>query len=151
MSLDVYLTVEEPVAVRCGPDIYVRVNGRNQRISRANWDELNPGCEPTVAIKAGDTTHVVFSANITHNLNTMAGEAGIYEELWRPDEIGISKAKQLIEPLTNGLQELKDDPAKFIPFEPENGWGTYGTLVGFVEEYLEACIKYPDATVEVSR
>ena len=26
----------------------------------------------------------VYCANITHNLNVMAGKAGIYEALWRP-------------------------------------------------------------------
>jgi len=146
MSLDVYLTVKDILNTESA--IYLRVGGRNKRVTRANWDELNPGREPTVVAQENAN---VFWANITHNLNTMAGEAGIYKELWRPDEIGITTAGQLADPLTSGLQRLKDDPAKFIPFEPENRWGTYGTLVGFVEEYLEACIKYPDATVEVSR
>lgn len=36
----------------------------------------------------GETLHRVelFEANITHNLNKMAKEVGIYEYLWRPDE-----------------------------------------------------------------
>jgi len=38
----------------------------------------------------------IFEANITHNLNRMAQAAGIYEALWCPDEIGITKAAQLI-------------------------------------------------------
>ena len=33
-----------------------------------------------------------YSANITHNLGKMAEEAGIYKHLWRPEEIGITKA-----------------------------------------------------------
>ena len=39
-----------------------------------------------------------YSSNITHNLGAMAREAGIYEACWRPEEIGITKAAQLIEP-----------------------------------------------------
>jgi len=93
----------------------------------------------------------VYSRNITHNLNKMADAAGIYKHLWRPDEIGITKAAQLIEPLRAGLELLRAEPERFIPLEPENKWGTYDGLVNFVTEYLDACIKSPDADVEVSR
>lgn len=93
----------------------------------------------------------VYSRNITHNLNKMAGEAGIYMHLWRPDEIGLTKASDLIEPLTAGLQLLKSDPERFRQFNPPNGWGRYEYLVEFVEDYLQACIENPDAEVRASR
>lgn len=93
----------------------------------------------------------VYTANITHNLNKMAEAAGIYKHLWRPDEIGITKAAQLIEPLTVGLADLKARPEFFATFDAENGWGKYPGLVRFVEAYLAACIADPDADVEVSR
>lgn len=93
----------------------------------------------------------VFESNITHNLNKMAEEAGIYKHLWRPEEIDITKAEQLIEPLEKGLVLLKSDPERFKKFDAPNGWGLYEHLVGFVEEYLKACKKYPDADVSVSR
>lgn len=93
----------------------------------------------------------VYEANITHNLNTMADAAGIYEHLWRPDEIGITKAEQLIEPLTKGLTALLTDSAKYEQFNPSNGWGDYDGLVSFVSSYLNACKKDPDMNVVVSR
>ena len=93
----------------------------------------------------------VYERNITHNLNTMADEAGIYKHLWRPDELGITKASQLIEPLTKGLELLRSDPERFKAFNPPNGWGDYDGLVDFVAEYLKACIDHPDADVGVSR
>lgn len=93
----------------------------------------------------------IYGANITHNLNKMAAEAGIYEHLWRPEEIGITTAAQLIEPLRAGLALLKSDPARFEAFNPSNGWGSYEGLVSFVERYLEACEEAPDAEVSVSR
>lgn len=34
----------------------------------------------------------VCALNITHNLGRMAKEAGIYQHLWRPEEIGVTKA-----------------------------------------------------------
>ena len=92
-----------------------------------------------------------YSANITHNLNSMAEAAGIYKELWRPEEIGISKASQLIEPLRAGLELLKSDPERFKKYNAENGWGLYPHLVQFVEQYLDACERHPDADVHACR
>ncbi len=93
----------------------------------------------------------VYSRNITHNLNKMADEAGIYKHLWRPDEIGITKAEQLIEPLRSGLELLKSDPERFKKFNPANGWGNYENLVEFVQDYLSSCEENPDAEIEISR
>lgn len=93
----------------------------------------------------------VYSANITHNLNRMAQAAGLYEVMWRPDTIGITKAGELIAPLTDGLARLKSDPVKYEEFNSPNGWGKYEDFVSFVEAYLAACIESPDADVTVSR
>ncbi len=93
----------------------------------------------------------VYSSNITHNLGEMADKAGIYEYLWRPDELGINRANELIAPLQEGLKNLKEKPDYFKQFNANNGWGVYENLVGFVEEYLANCIENPDAEVEVSR
>lgn len=93
----------------------------------------------------------VHSSNITHNLAPMAREAGIYMHLWRPDEIGVTNAAELIQPLADGLNLLKSEPERFEAFNASNGWGLYRHFVPFVEEYLAACIANPDATVEVSR
>lgn len=93
----------------------------------------------------------VYSGNITHNLGRMAEEAGIYQALWRPDEIGITTAEQLIEPLTAGLAVLKADPPRFEVHNAPNGWGLYKHLVPFVEKYLAACIENPGAAVRVWR
>ena len=96
-------------------------------------------------------TEDFYSANITHNLNKMAGEAGIYKHLWRPEEIGITQATQLIEPLKAGIALMESDPERFEKFNAPNGWGMYEHFVPWLREYLEACEKYPDATVGVSR
>lgn len=96
-------------------------------------------------------TEEVYEANITHNLNKMAHEAYIYQHLWRPDEINVEYAHELIEPLKEGLRRLKADPEHFKHFNPENGWGDYEGLVAFVDAYLHACIAHPSARVGVSR
>lgn len=148
MSLDVYLTSPGTKTVRPAA-IFVREGGATRTISREEWDARFPGTEPVTV--AESESEEVYSANITHNLNRMAGEAGIYEPLWRPDEIGITTAKQLIEPLEKGLALLKSDPERFRKHDAQNKWGTYDQFVPFVERYLEACREYPDALVRVSR
>jgi hypothetical protein len=85
----------------------------------------------------------VFAYNITHNLGAMAEAAGIYKHLWRPEELCLSTAAGLIEPLRDGLARLKADPAKFKALNPANGWGDYGDLVELVESYLKACEESP--------
>ena len=146
MSLDVYLTYPEykPVSEA---RIYIRENGQNCPITREEWNAKFPGHEPVVLECERD----VFEYNITHNLNTMADAAGIYHHLWRPEEIGITKAAQLIEPLEKGLALLIAEPEQFKVFNPPNGWGNYEEFVQFVRAYLEACKARPDAEVRASR
>ena len=93
----------------------------------------------------------IYSLNITHNLNNMAEEAGIYKHLWRPEELGITKASGLIEPLRAGLELLLAEPARFKTFNPPNGWGDYEWLCEAVNAYLRACVCNADADVRVSR
>lgn len=122
MSLDVYLTSANPIKRTC--------------------DECGQECEKH---------ETLYDANITHNLGTMAGKAGIYKHLWRPEEIEIKTAGELIEPLTRALCDMKDRPEYYKQFDAENGWGTYKDFVPWIESYLAACIEYPDATVRVWR
>ena len=93
----------------------------------------------------------VYWSNITHNLGRMANEAGIYQALWRPEEIGITKASQLVGPLSEGLLKLVGEPGRFEALNASNGWGKWENFVPFVAKYLEACKNNPDAAVRVSR
>jgi hypothetical protein len=93
----------------------------------------------------------IFEANITHNLGAMADAAGIYKALWRPDEIGITTAAQLVAPLTVGATWLKANETEARKHDAPNGWGMYEHFVPFVEKYLAACVENPTALVSVSR
>lgn len=151
MSLDVYLKIpdyQRPQASRSG--IFVRENGATVEISEVEWMLRNPDLIP-VRVEANESSAEVFSANITHNLGKMAAEAGIYECLWRPEEANITKAAQLIDPLSRGLQIMKRDPERFEKLNPPNGWGSYAIFVPWIERYLIACITYPEAEVSVCR
>ena len=92
----------------------------------------------------------VFDRNITHNLNKMASEAGVYYALWRPEEKGYKLAKDIIPILEKGIKELKTRRKHFEQFNAENGWGEYEHFVPFVQEVLDACYKYPNAKIKTS-
>lgn len=148
MSLNVYLKlsgIQHAVEAR----IFIREGGQNKEIARAEWDARFPNREPY--IMASEESDTVYGGNITHNLNKMAEAAGIYCELWRPDEINITHARALIEPLRAGLVLLQAEPMRFSALNPSNGWGNYEGLCSFVAEYLAACEQYPDAEVSVWR
>lgn len=148
MSLDVYLTLKGNTTY-FNSAIYIREDGQTKEISRSEWDKRFPGREPLTIESLNDDE--VYTANITHNLNRMAAEAGIYACLWQPEELGITQAKQLIKPLKKGLNLLKSKPEHFKEFNPENGWGNYEGFIQFVEGYLVACEGSPEAKVSVSR
>ena len=93
----------------------------------------------------------VFEANITHNLNKMAEEAGVYGALWRPEENGYVYAQDIIEVLQKGIEDLKARPEHYKQFDSPNGWGTYPYFVEFCEKVLQGCIEFPDAVIEVDR
>lgn len=98
-----------------------------------------------------EITDYVCNLNITHNLNAMAEELGVYQHLWRPEELGIIRAWELIEPLSKALEQMDENPQHYKRFNPENGWGSFEDLMRFIEEYLEKCREYANAYVEVSR
>ena len=90
------------------------------------------------------------SINITHNLNNMAKAVGLYEVLWRPEEIGITCASQMIPLLEKGIKELEADPGKYKAFNAPNGYGNYDNFVNFCRSALNWCREYPDAIIEAS-
>jgi hypothetical protein len=94
----------------------------------------------------------LFHGNITHNLNYMAEAVNLYDVLWHPEKISeVVLAKDIMPRLESALRLLKEYPESYNEFEPGNGWGSYESFVEFVENVLEACLKYPDGTIVVYR
>lgn len=141
MSLDVYLVSKEKQPEM----VYVREEGRTIALSREEYVKKF-GREPIIV-----KSEWAFHANITHNLNRMAEEAELYFPLWRPEELNVKFARELIPYLEKGLNKLIANPTKYKQFNSPNGWGNYKNLVDFVVEYLIACREHPDAEIEVSR
>lgn len=149
MSLDVHLTYSRATVQLRGSGVYVRDNGRTRELRHEELADKFP--DAIVPVERSTETDEVYWANITHNLTAMARAAGLYEALWRPDEAGLKSAEEMIEPLDSGLRLLQSDPDRFRKFNPENGWGTYESLVDFTARYLAACRAHPQAKVQVSR
>lgn len=112
----------------------------------------------------------LYGANITHNLNVMAEQAGIYKALWRPyqlhkdyvysedykiemafEDLVTIIATDIIDVIEQGLDLLKNRPDYFSKFNSPNGWGTYVHFVQFVKKYLAALKQYPNSIVIVDR
>jgi len=89
----------------------------------------------------------VYEANITHNLNEMADRLGIYKLLWRPSEINIKKAHQLITPLIEAIEIMESYPSVYKKYDDTNGWGTYDDFLPWLKNLLNACLKHPQAKV----
>ena len=115
---------------------------------------------------------LIYSGNITHNLNKMAMEAGIYKAVWRPYELHINfdkgkednqdyiyefedettvKAKDVFLIIENGFRDMKKRPEHYKKFDSPNGWGLYENFIPFLSEYLDALRKYPEAIIECNR
>lgn len=107
----------------------------------------------TLVVKAtkAEFTQTIYEGNITHNLNEMAIALDCYYACWRPEEIGITTAEQVIPFLKIAIARLNSDPDLYKKYEPENGWGTVNDLKRFLTSYLQACESWPYAEVGVSR
>jgi hypothetical protein len=81
----------------------------------------------------------------------MADAAGIYQALWRPDEIGIKTAGELAPLLRDGIAKMEGSPETFTALNPPNGWGSYERFIPWLKRYLAACEENPEATIRVSR
>jgi len=93
------------------------------------------------ALESSAKPHQVFDRSIMIESKTVASLAEIYDPIFCPEKLNISKASQLINPLTIALFKIKSDPDYYKPFY------AYEDFLSFLEEYLKACIKYPDANI----
>lgn len=93
----------------------------------------------------------VFSANVTHNLASMAEQAGLYGPVWRPEKQGLTHARDLIPHLERGITQMELAPDRFRAYSSPNGYGTYDGFLSWLRRYLGACRQHPDARVEVDR
>jgi hypothetical protein len=97
-------------------------------------------------------TEPLYRENITHNLSKMADKADVGKAVWNPEELNITFAKELIPYIEKGLKILMSDSKHYKQlFNLENECGNYDVFVRFLEIYLIALKKYPEAKIKVQR
>lgn len=90
----------------------------------------------------------LYWKNVTHNLSPMWKRAGVYKDLYESEG---KQPKDIIESLKRGLKDMKDNPKTYKRRNPWNGWGDYEGAIKFLSETIEACEKYPEAFIHISR
>lgn len=98
------------------------------------------------------------NTNITHNLNKIAQELCFYEVLWRPEEtIGLFKnpskiiASEILPYYREALSTVLEEGETVKHLLPSNGWGTLECFNRVLTSCINACLKYPDSIIQVSR
>lgn len=86
--------------------------------------------------------------NYTYNVSPM-----FYDAIPLKDGIGGidgERARDVIEALRSGLSKMQDNPDRYIPMNPENGWGDYEGAMRLLESLIRWAAKHPEARFEVS-
>lgn len=88
-----------------------------------------------------------WTANITHNLNTMAHAIPVmfgdvpttlYYACWRPEEIGAGTVADILPMIIQGIHYMVDHRKELLQYNPENGWGDYNGFMKFLLNYKQA-------------
>ena len=93
----------------------------------------------------------VYTASTTHNCRRMAQEARLWYPIWHPEDTGKEKAWQIINELEHGIGHLTARPTHYERISDNNTWGTYSEFLVFCVKYREACQRFPNATITISR
>ena len=93
----------------------------------------------------------VYTTSVHNNFNLLIESLGIYQHLWRPDELNITHARQLIAPLESALENLEFNKEKYRKHEPPGMCGKIELFIIFLKNLLESCKQHPNATISVCR
>ncbi len=105
-----------------------------------------------------DYLEIDGDTNITHNLNKIAQELCFYEILWRPETtVGLFKnpskilASEILPYYREALDIVLKEGDSVKHLLPSNGWGTLDCFNRVLTSCINACIKYPDSIIVISR
>lgn len=89
--------------------------------------------------------HSVHDSNHTSNTWRMWMNAGC--------DLASFHGKQAYEleaELSGAVHDMRLRPTHYAQWNPDNGWGSYSTTLAWLGKVLEACRRWPNATVYVS-
>lgn len=87
----------------------------------------------------------IFTHKVSMELLELACHSGLYDAVWRPDNIGATIAEHIIAPLTEGLIELTSNPQLYMLYAPSSDM--YRTFLKHISLYLKACMANPNAKI----
>jgi hypothetical protein len=87
----------------------------------------------------------VFEWNYTSNGARMWREAGVDLR-----DLNGKNALHAMGPLAQAIGLMIEQPERFRALEPDNGWGSYDSLVPALQELLQAMARHHKTTVRVS-
>jgi hypothetical protein len=94
---------------------------------------------------------IFFRKSVTHNLVPMAKACGCYTYVWRPEEVGIHFAYQMLHMLRSAIKYASSNPKILSEHNPYNDWGNYDVFLMFLQDYLKGCERYPATRIHISR
>ena len=89
--------------------------------------------------------HYIFTHKVPSELFDLACHSGLYDAVWRPDNIGATIAEHIIAPLTEGLIELTSNPQLYMLYAPSVDM--YRAFLKHISLYLKACMANPNAKI----
>ena len=139
MGLDLYIETNEQIKHRT-TGVYIREGGMNK--------ELKTIEEVKKYFPNQDISHIheydyydnyIFERHMTHNLGKMAShivvekDINLYLLLWHPSDIRFKYVdEKYVNYINKSLDMLIKNKKKLEKYNPDNGWGNYETLLGFV-------------------
>jgi len=84
----------------------------------------------------------VFTGEIDPMFEGRLREAGLYDALSKPNELGIRHASQLVGLLSDGIRKIESN-------RPDEDRGNWDYLVRWLRTYLAACQAHSDAVIGV--
>ena len=147
MSLDLYIVNKTP-RKRISSGIYARANGETKEVlTLKEFKQHFPDCDESQFQLYETEDENLWEGNVTHNLTEMAehiivGEYDFYRLLWHPNDNGfLAATKEYRELIYQGISYMLSHRKELEQYNPENGWGSYDSLLSFVQSYAEALSK----------
>jgi hypothetical protein len=92
----------------------------------------------------------LFQTSITANLLNMGKRTGHWEFIWEPGENNIWFAYQMRPFLESAITFCLENKEFLSTFNHKSGYGTYEEFLTILQEYLEACKRWPLARIYTS-
>lgn len=90
----------------------------------------------------------IYSGNYTHNVAKMWRRSGVYDALYNSEG---KLAKDILPVLANGYEHMKENPSEYEELNPPNKWGSYEGALDYLKEVMDACRKYPNSKIAISK